>query len=111
MKGSASKTFVFSLQVPFPTSLSFTQEVETALESFDFLNCADLEEDEEVKDDEQEQGDEGEAEDEEEKVKDANGQQEEAESKMEEEIVEKEEKEEENFYCGGRSVSGFLCHD
>ncbi|XP_057716664.1 rho family-interacting cell polarization regulator 1 [Corythoichthys intestinalis] len=33
--------------VPFPTSSSFTQEVETALESFDFLNCSDLEEDEE----------------------------------------------------------------
>ncbi|XP_022597315.1 rho family-interacting cell polarization regulator 1-like, partial [Seriola dumerili] len=33
--------------VPFPTSSSFTQEVETALESFDFLNCSDLEEEEE----------------------------------------------------------------
>lgn len=31
---------------PFPTSASFNQEVETALESFDFLNCSDLEEDE-----------------------------------------------------------------
>lgn len=34
-------------QAPFPTSASFNQEVETALESFDFLNCSDLEEDEE----------------------------------------------------------------
>nr|XP_057945766.1 rho family-interacting cell polarization regulator 1 [Doryrhamphus excisus] len=33
--------------VPFPTSSSFTQEVETALESFDFLNCSDLEDEEE----------------------------------------------------------------
>ncbi|XP_022072459.1 rho family-interacting cell polarization regulator 1-like [Acanthochromis polyacanthus] len=32
--------------VPFPTSISFTQEVETALESFDFLNCSDLDEEE-----------------------------------------------------------------
>ncbi|XP_055010716.1 rho family-interacting cell polarization regulator 1-like isoform X2 [Boleophthalmus pectinirostris] len=31
---------------PFPTSASFNQEVETALESFDFLNCSDLEEEE-----------------------------------------------------------------
>ncbi|KAJ3594260.1 hypothetical protein NHX12_006591 [Muraenolepis orangiensis] len=29
-----------------PSSSSFTQEVETALESFDFLNCSDLDEDE-----------------------------------------------------------------
>lgn len=34
---------MFFLQVPFPTSASFNQEVETALESFDFLNCSDLE--------------------------------------------------------------------
>ncbi|XP_061599857.1 rho family-interacting cell polarization regulator 1-like isoform X1 [Cololabis saira] len=33
--------------VPFPTSASFTQEVETALESFDFLNYSDLDEVEE----------------------------------------------------------------
>lgn len=32
-----------ALPVPFPTSASFNQEVETALESFDFLNCSDLE--------------------------------------------------------------------
>ncbi|XP_017260704.1 rho family-interacting cell polarization regulator 1-like [Kryptolebias marmoratus] len=30
--------------VPFPTSASFNQEVETALESFDFLNSSDLDE-------------------------------------------------------------------
>ncbi|XP_033841365.1 rho family-interacting cell polarization regulator 1-like isoform X1 [Periophthalmus magnuspinnatus] len=36
---------------PFPTSASFNQEVETALESFDFLNCSDLEEEENEKDD------------------------------------------------------------
>lgn len=36
---------------PFPTSASFNQEVETALESFDFLNCSDLEEDEDDADD------------------------------------------------------------
>lgn len=99
-------------QVPFPTSLSFTQEVETALESFDFLDCADLDEEEEAaaKDEEQEQEDkeeveeEKEGEEEEEKVKEENGQQEETENKMEDEIVAKEEKQEEKFYCGGRSV-------
>lgn len=103
-------------QVPFPTSLSFTQEVETALESFDFLDCADLDEEEEAaKDEEQEQEDkeeveeekEGEEEEEEEKVKEENGQQEETENKMEDEIVAKEEKQEEKFYCGGRSVPRF----
>ncbi|KAJ0002121.1 hypothetical protein NQD34_001917 [Periophthalmus magnuspinnatus] len=36
---------------PFPTSASFNQEVETALESFDFLNCSDLEEEENEEDD------------------------------------------------------------
>ncbi|XP_061521392.1 rho family-interacting cell polarization regulator 1 isoform X2 [Phycodurus eques] len=43
--------------VPFPTSSSFTQEVETALESFDFLNCSDLEEEEEEETELQEQAD------------------------------------------------------
>ncbi|XP_072320619.1 rho family-interacting cell polarization regulator 2-like isoform X3 [Eucyclogobius newberryi] len=33
-------------EVPFPTSASFNLEVETALESFDFLNCSDEEGDE-----------------------------------------------------------------
>ncbi|CAJ1049167.1 rho family-interacting cell polarization regulator 2-like [Xyrichtys novacula] len=41
--------------VPFPISSSFTQELETALESFDFLNCSDLEDEE---DEEQHQEDE-----------------------------------------------------
>lgn len=106
----------FPPQVTFPTSLSFTQEVETALESFDFLDCADLDEEEEeeaAKDEEQEQEDkeeveeEKEGEEEEEKVKEENGQQEETENKMEDEIVAKEEKQEEKFYCGGRSVPRF----
>lgn len=44
--------------VPFPTSISFTQEVETALESFDFLNCSDLDEDEEEGEDKEQQTDE-----------------------------------------------------
>lgn len=100
-------------QVPFPTSLSFTQEVETALESFDFLDCADLDEEEEAaKDEEQEPEDKEEVEEEkegeeEEEVKEENGQQEETENKMEDEIVAKEEKQEEKFYCGGRSVPRF----
>ncbi|KAK7913073.1 hypothetical protein WMY93_013284 [Mugilogobius chulae] len=37
-------------EVPFPTSASFNLEVETALESFDFLNCSDLEEEDEEED-------------------------------------------------------------
>ncbi|XP_061670104.1 rho family-interacting cell polarization regulator 1 [Syngnathoides biaculeatus] len=40
---------------PFPTSSSFTQEVETALESFDFLNCSDLEEEEEEEEEQEEE--------------------------------------------------------
>lgn len=80
--------------VPFPTSSSFTQEVETALESFDFLNCSDLDEDEEEKEDEQQEEDEGEKEEE-------VGQNEEDQSKEEEEKVDEEEKDVENFYCGG----------
>lgn len=89
--------------VTFPTSLSFTQEVETALESFDFLDCADLDEEEEeaAKDKEQEQEDKEEVEEEKEGEEEENGQQEETENKMEDEIVAKEEKQEEKFYCGG----------
>eukprot|EP00066_Takifugu_rubripes_P019395 XP_011608661.1 PREDICTED: protein FAM65A-like [Takifugu rubripes] len=49
--------------VPFPTSVSFTLEVETALESFDFLNCADT--DEEENKDEQQQEDRSQEEEEE----------------------------------------------
>ncbi|KAM4597311.1 rho family-interacting cell polarization regulator 1-like [Fundulus diaphanus] len=41
---------------PFPNSASFTQEVETALESFDFLNFSDV--DEEEGEQQQEDGDE-----------------------------------------------------
>ncbi|XP_068176219.1 rho family-interacting cell polarization regulator 1-like [Antennarius striatus] len=75
--------------VPFPTSSSFTQEVETALESFDFLNCADLEEEDEGNDDEEQQ-EEGEEEDE--------GKENQNETQ---EGVKEEEKEEEIFYSGG----------
>ncbi|XP_069549648.1 rho family-interacting cell polarization regulator 1-like isoform X2 [Brachyistius frenatus] len=77
--------------VPFPTSSSFIQEVETALESFDFLNCSDLEEGEE---DEQQQGDEGEKEE-------RDGKHEEDRNKSEPEKIEEEEKNVENFYSGG----------
>ncbi|CAK6954877.1 rho family-interacting cell polarization regulator 1-like [Scomber scombrus] len=78
---------------PFPTSCSFTQEVETALGSFDFLNCSDLEEDEEEQEEEQQEEDEGEKDEE-------GGQQEEDQSKVEEEKVDEEEKDVDNFYCG-----------
>ncbi|XP_038164557.1 rho family-interacting cell polarization regulator 1-like isoform X2 [Cyprinodon tularosa] len=40
---------------PFPTSASFNQEVETALESFDFLNFSDVEEEEEQQQQEKEE--------------------------------------------------------
>lgn len=93
---------LFSPQVPFPTSSSFTLEVETALESFDFLNCSDLDEEEE---DEQQQEDEGE------KEKEDDGQREENKNIMEEEKVEEEEKDVEKFYSGGRSVSWFFCQN
>uniref|UniRef100_A0A1A7WL02 Family with sequence similarity 65, member A n=1 Tax=Iconisemion striatum TaxID=60296 RepID=A0A1A7WL02_9TELE len=46
--------------VSFPTSASFTQEVETALESFDFLNYSDLEEGDEAEDEPQQGSDEDE---------------------------------------------------
>ncbi|XP_026175668.1 rho family-interacting cell polarization regulator 1-like isoform X2 [Mastacembelus armatus] len=78
--------------VPFPTSSSFTQEVETALESFDFLNCSDLDEDEE--EDEADQQEDGEKETE-------DGQHEEGQNKTEDETTEEEQKNEENFYSGG----------
>ncbi|XP_068597687.1 rho family-interacting cell polarization regulator 1-like [Brachionichthys hirsutus] len=78
--------------VPFPASSSFTQEVETALESFDFLNCADLEEEDEANDKEEPQDD-GEEED--------KRQHEENQNKTEEERATEEEKEEEIFYSGG----------
>ncbi|XP_053292470.1 rho family-interacting cell polarization regulator 1 isoform X1 [Pleuronectes platessa] len=88
--------------VSFPTSSSFIQEVETALESFDFLNCSDLDEEEEeqhVKDEgEKEQGakDEGEKEGKEEQREKDEGEKEEEqrekdEGKKEEERQEKDE--------------------
>ncbi|XP_034536459.1 rho family-interacting cell polarization regulator 2-like [Notolabrus celidotus] len=58
--------------VPFPISSSFTQELETALESFDFLNSSDLdedEEDEEQKQEDKEKKKEGERQDEEDQHK------------------------------------------
>nr|XP_020462740.1 protein FAM65A-like isoform X3 [Monopterus albus] len=73
--------------VPFPTSSSFIQEVETALESFDFLNCSDLDEDEQEEEDEQQEEDE-------EKKEEEDEQREEELNKMEEE---------DHFYSGGSS--------
>ncbi|XP_074474721.1 uncharacterized protein LOC141757791 [Sebastes fasciatus] len=92
--------------VPFPTSTSFIQEVETALESFDFLNCSDLEEDEEEeKEDEEQKEEEGEKKEKEEvkeeEKEEKDGQHEENQNKVEAEKVEEEEKDEENFYSGG----------
>nr|XP_020462733.1 protein FAM65A-like isoform X2 [Monopterus albus] len=74
--------------VPFPTSSSFIQEVETALESFDFLNCSDLDEDEQEEEDEQQEEDE-------EKKEEEDEQREEELNKMEEE---------DHFYSGGSDV-------
>lgn len=45
-------------RVRCPSSSSFTQEVETALESFDFLNCSDLDEDEAEEQEEQDKSEE-----------------------------------------------------
>ncbi|XP_019954403.2 rho family-interacting cell polarization regulator 2-like isoform X2 [Paralichthys olivaceus] len=92
--------------VSFPTSSSFIQEVETALESFDFLNCSDLDEEEEeeqqVKDKgekEEEQGEKDEGEKEEQREKDEGEkeeeQQEKDEGEKEEEQQEKDEGEKE----------------
>lgn len=78
--------------VPFPTSSSFNLEVETALESFDFLNCSDLEEEEE--DEQKQEGDEGEKEQD-------DGQRKENKTTTEEEKVEEKVKDVENFYSGG----------
>ncbi|XP_008335162.1 rho family-interacting cell polarization regulator 1-like [Cynoglossus semilaevis] len=86
-----------SQTVPFPTSSSFIQEVETALESFDFLNYSDVDEEEEeeiVKDEDKKHCEQDEKEGEE----DRNGQHKEVEHKVEEE--EGEEKDESNFYSG-----------
>lgn len=89
-----------SPQPPFPTSASFNQEVETALESFDFLNCSDLDEEEE-----EEQEDRGEKEEERGEKEEQDNKCKEDQNKKEEEEIKEEEKNVENLYCGGRSVS------
>lgn len=94
-----SHLYSFPPQAPFPTSLSFTQEVETALESFDFLNCSDLDEDEDEDGDE----DEDEQQQEEKREQEEEIGQHENQNKTDAEIVEKEE----NFYSAGRSEFDF----
>lgn len=81
---------------PFPTSASFNQEVETALESFDFLNCSDLDEEEE-----EEQEDRGEKEEERGEKEERDNKCKEDQNKKEEEEIKEEEKNAENLYCGG----------
>ncbi|XP_014196217.1 rho family-interacting cell polarization regulator 1 isoform X2 [Haplochromis burtoni] len=81
---------------PFPTSASFNQEVETALESFDFLNCSDLDEEEE-----EEQEDRGEKEEERGEKEEQDNKCKEDQNKKEEEEIKEEEKNAENLYCGG----------
>ncbi|XP_054892835.1 rho family-interacting cell polarization regulator 1-like [Poeciliopsis prolifica] len=66
---------------PFPTSASFTQEVETALESFDFLNFSDVEEEEEER---QQEGEDQEEQD---------GKQEEDQNETQDKKIEEEEEE------------------
>ncbi|XP_005915286.1 rho family-interacting cell polarization regulator 1 isoform X1 [Haplochromis burtoni] len=83
---------------PFPTSASFNQEVETALESFDFLNCSDLDEEEE-----EEQEDRGEKEEERGEKEEQDNKCKEDQNKKEEEEIKEEEKNAENLYCGGSS--------
>lgn len=83
---------------PFPTSASFNQEVETALESFDFLNCSDLDEEEE-----EEQEDRGEKEEERGEKEERDNKCKEDQNKKEEEEIKEEEKNAENLYCGGSS--------
>ncbi|XP_013883315.1 protein FAM65A [Austrofundulus limnaeus] len=78
--------------VSFPTSASFNQEVETALESFDFLNNSDLDEADEEEDG-QRQKDEGEKEEQGGTQEDQNDK----EDKTEEEINQKVE----NLYSEG----------
>lgn len=90
MSTSVFKPYMFLLQVPFPTSVSFTLEVETALESFDFLNCADTDEDENK--DEQQQRDRSQEEEEDKEV----GKEEEQEGEGDEDQEEKEEEAEED---------------
>ncbi|XP_035992439.1 rho family-interacting cell polarization regulator 1 [Fundulus heteroclitus] len=75
---------------PFPNSASFTHEVETALESFDFLNFSDV--DEEEDEPQQEDGDEKE---------EPEGRHEEDQNKIHEEKVEDKEEDVENVYPEG----------
>ena len=82
-------------QGAFPASASFTQEVETALESFDFLNYSDLEEGDEEKDEQEDEGEKEELE----------GKCEEDQNKTEEEKTEEGENNVEHLYSEGRSVS------
>ncbi|XP_028257685.1 rho family-interacting cell polarization regulator 1-like [Parambassis ranga] len=96
---------------PFPTSVSFNREVETALESFDFLNCSDLDEEEEDEEDEQQQEDEREKEEpenkEEKEEQEHRGEKEEQDGTHDEDqkkIEEEEEKNVENFYSGGSDL-------
>lgn len=79
-----------SPQAPFPTSASFTQEVETALESFDFLNFSDVEEEEE---EQQQEGEDQEEQD---------GQQEEDQNETQDKKIEEEKNVE--MFSEGRSV-------
>ncbi|XP_029354543.1 rho family-interacting cell polarization regulator 1-like isoform X2 [Echeneis naucrates] len=89
------KEAVNSPTVPFPTSSSFTQEVETALESFDFLNCSDLEEDEEEEEHEQQEEEHEQQEEEHEQQEEEHEQQEEEHEQQEEEHEQQEEQHEE----------------
>lgn len=88
-----------ALTVPFPTSASFNQEVETALESFDFLNCSDLDDD--AEDDKDDGADKEEEDEEHEQKKDGVKEEEDNQNKPLQEQAEDKEKEEENVYSGG----------
>ncbi|XP_015808508.3 rho family-interacting cell polarization regulator 1 isoform X1 [Nothobranchius furzeri] len=80
--------------VSFPTSASFTQEVETALESFDFLNYSDLEEEDEEEDEPQQGSD---------KDKEEHGEKREEDQNKTEEKMEEEQQIVENLYSEGSS--------
>lgn len=77
-------------QAPFPSSASFNQEVETALESFDFLNFSDVEEEEEQQQQEKEE---------------LEGRCEEDQNKTQQEKILEEKDDEENVCSEGRLVS------
>ncbi|XP_034143486.1 rho family-interacting cell polarization regulator 1-like isoform X2 [Esox lucius] len=89
-------------------SSSFTQDVETALESFDFLNCADLDDDEEEQGEEEqgeeEQGEEEQGEEEqgeEEPVGEESGEEEQEEEQEEDEKEEEEQKQDGEYEIKG----------